>query len=645
MNTYATTIRCLFGARSGVAALVVGGMALLSAAPARAQIAPFGVDPLLISTGMRGSDVAYDPGHNLYLVVGAYGSVWGAFTDTAGNKVSSFTINTTGSFGQFPSVAYSPNTPNGVGGTGAFVVTWHENFPGSTTNYVNTRVVAYPAGPLGSQQTIVAPMGTWWESRPPIAYSSTSGVFLTVWRSADYVIWGARLDVNGTLIGSPFPISAPSSQSPSVAWNSATNEFAVLYTGFGSGTTTAVSMVTPAGTVAATNTFNFAGANGTYITDIAYNPTTGHLIGLWYQLKAGTLGVEIAGDGSIVATGLVSTTVGTYDGLGLAYNPVSGTFLVVGHGPSFNIWGAELNSRGARTSSDQEISFAGGPTGSFYPLAGANTGAAQWDVSFAHNFNQLLNQIVTTTSSGGGPAASLGSAPTSGGGSTPPPTTGGCLGTAPFPGAVCVNGGWVPGTTSGTSTGGTSTGGCAGTAPFPGAVCVNGGWVPGTTSGTSTGGTSTGGCAGTAPFPGAVCVNGGWVPGTTSPSTSCPGYPTAPFPGAVCVNGGWVPGSGGTSTGGGTSTPTSTSCPGTAPFPGAVCVNGGWVPGTTSTSTNCPGYPTPAFPGAVCVNGGWVPGGTSTSTTTTTDGTCTTPDPFTAIGGGICSNGGWRPKT
>jgi hypothetical protein len=211
------------------------------------------------------------------------------------------------------------------------------------------------------------------------------------------------------------------------------------------------------------------------------------------------------------------------------------------------------------------------------------------------------------------------------GGSTTP--AGSCLGTAPFPGAVCVGNGWVPGSevpsggsttpSGGSSSGGstTSTGSCLGTAPFPGAVCVGNGWVPGSevpsvgspttnagpTSGGSSSGstTSAGSCLGAAPFPGAVCVGNGWVPGSEVP------------------NGGSTP-SGGSSSGGsstGGSTTSTASCLGTAPFPGAVCVGNGWVPGGST-------------------------GGSATATA----GGCLTPDPFTAIGGGVCVNGGWRPK-
>lgn len=605
--------------RTAVLLLVVGAC-LASAAPALAQLGRIGTNPLLLTTGMRGTDSAYDPVNGVYLVVGAYGATWGAFASTSGDVLSTFRINGAGGFAHFARVAYSPHVSNGAGGLGGFLVTWHEGSGGD--NFVHTRIVAYPNGPVSGITAIPSP-ATWWESGAAVAYSSSSQTFFTVFRTADYRIWGARLNTSGGVLSSAQISPGATFRDPNVAWNPYTNEFGVAYTGWGSsGASTTFTLVGAAGNVIRHNTFAFAGA--TYIGDIAFNAATNRYVAVWSQ--GPTHGAEITANGDVLAAGLVSSTTGSYDGLGISYNPASGTFLLVGHGPSYDIWAAELNTRGARTSGDTNITSAGGPVGSFYPRASARTNAPHWNVSFAHNFASMRDQIVTTSSSGGGPAGSLGTVstptptgPGSGGGST-----GGCPGTAPFPGAVCVNGGWVPGTTSG---GSGSTGGCPGTAPFPGAVCVNGGWVPGTASG---GSGSTGGCLGTAPFPGAVCVNGGWIPGTTSGGSGSTGGCTTPDPfaaigGGTCVNGGWIPGG------------SSNSC--TTPPPGAgwTCVNGGWrPPDHSSGGSTC----TTASPGTgwACVNGGWLPPDRAVS------GGCTTPDPFVAMGGGVCINGGWTPK-
>ncbi len=669
--------------------------ALFASTPAWAQLSRVGVNPALAAIPVRGTDVAYDPANGIYLVVGAYGRVQGVFTDANGNPLTGpFLIDDGGGWAHYPRVAYSRDVPNGAGGWGGFLITWHDILPGAggsnPPNYVHTRVVAYAGGVrVVTPQRIITSVPSWHESGAGVAYSQVSRVFLVVWRTPSipgvvpYVVWGALVGLDGQVAIGPFQVSDPSvgARDPNVAWNSIANDFGVVYTGFGAtSATTTFSRVSVGGAVVRRNLFNAAPA--TFITDLAFNPSTGRFVAAWFQSPGGTIAAEIDGNGDVVAQGLVSTLTGSDTGLGLSYNPGSGTFLLVGQGQAtYNVSAAELNSRGARTSADGDVTSSPGATGSYYPRAAAGPGS-RWDVSFEHDANLMLDQILVTSSSGGGPAGSLGGAVSGGGGSTPPPPApGGCPGTAPFPGAVCVNGGWVPGTTSGGSTGGTTSGGCTTSAPGTGWVCVNGGWVPGTTTG-STGGTTSGGCTSPAPGSGWVCVNGGWVPGTgsTGGTSSCatpsPGTNwvcvnggwvpatsscTTASPGAgwICVNGGWVPGtttSASTCTtpspgagwvcvnGGwtpGTTTSSSGSCTTPSPGSGWVCVNGGWVPATSSCSTASPGS------GWTCVNGGWLPPGTVTTfstLTTTSSGGCTTPDPFTAIGGGVCVNGGWRPR-
>ncbi len=146
----------------------------------------------------------------------------------------------------------------------------------------------------------------------------------------------------------------------------------------------------------------------------------------------------------------------------------------------------------------------------------------------------------------------------------PPPAASTCVGTAPFPGGVCVDGGWVPadhplalnaGATVTTSSGGSSTAAstillwvpsttstCAGSPPASGWVCVNGGWVP--ANHPAAAGASSGGGSWVVVSSGAPTSSGGATsaagPGTPSGAGTCVGQP--PAVGWVCVVGGaWVP--------------------------------------------------------------------------------------------------------
>src|SRR5215207_10624023 len=142
MNTAHTPVSNHCDGR-GVALIAIGLLALVSiSTPAFAQLSRVGANPLLFGATTRGTDSAYDPVNGVYLNVSAYGSVYGVFSNTSGNPVSSFLINSTTGFAHYPRVAYSPNVSNGAGGFGGFLVTWHESL--GSSNFVNIRVVAYP---------------------------------------------------------------------------------------------------------------------------------------------------------------------------------------------------------------------------------------------------------------------------------------------------------------------------------------------------------------------------------------------------------------------------------------------------------------------------------------------------------------------
>ena len=676
--------------RRGVPALVgravtAAALILCTADAARAQLFSALDNPYLNAVPVRGTDTAYDPVNKVFLVVGSTSGnsitpLFGVFTNTAGAPITApFQINVPGEHAHFPRVVYSPHVGNGAGGAGGFLVAWHG---GLFTNTIRTRIVAYPGLIVSAEtQTPSPPGSTFQEAGAAVAYSPSSFVFLVTWQASNFTVWGATIATNGQRLVGPFQISPAGvgARDPSVAWNALTNEFGVLYSGFSpSGATTTFARVTPGGAVVRTNTFNVTSV--TYITDLVYNGATGRYLAAWFQ--GGTYGAEIDGAGDVVGVGLLSTTTGTRDGLGLAYNPASGTFLLAGMGPSYNLWAAELNRRGARTSADYEITSAGGPLGSYHPRATARTDAHAWNVSFYHNSGLMRNQVVSTSSSGGGPGGNLpapgGTAPPPTQPPPPPPPTGGCTTPDPFAalgGGTCVNGGWLPpsgGGGSGCATaspgvgwtcvnggwlpptsGGTSSGGCATASPGIGWTCVNGGWLPPGSGGTSSGGcttgspgsgwtcvnggwlppgsggTSSGGCTTGSPGSGWTCVNGGWLPPGSGGTTSGGCTTGSPGSGWTCVNGGWLPpGSGGSSSGG---------CLTGSPGSGWTCVNGGWLPPGSGSSTS--GGCTTGSPGSgwICVNGGWLPPGSGGGG----GSTCSTPDPFTAFGGGTCVNGGW----
>ena len=481
-----------------------------------AGASPVALSGALFGGVVRGTSVAYDSVNNVRLIVAAHGDVYGIFVNADGVPLTGHIPlwSSASGFGQFPTVTFSPDL-----GGGAFLVTWNA----STTappypNWTYGRVVSYTqAGYVASAAYQLSDTTTFPETgaAPAVAYSPVNKAFLVAWQTAPplYSIRGRIVSVanpSSPSLGAAFTISSGNAQYPSVAYNASTNQFGVGYSGFG-GTSAfnAFALVSPAGSVVSRNTFNFAA--GTYITDMAVNPTTGRYIMTWSQ-GDGTRAAEFDGAGTILGIGPISTVVGGYDSGSLAYSSASGTFLLVGHGQTGNVAATELSSRGNRVSGVIEASQASALNGTFYPRVAY--GQSRWTTTFSRDFSSAQSHYVMTTSGNGAGNSALGTAGGTGGGTTTPPPATGCTSASPGSGWTCVNGGWLPPSSSGGSTGNTgNTSGCPGTAPFAGAVCQNGGWVPGT--GGSTGNTgNTSGCPGTAPFAGAVCQNGGWVPGT-----------------------------------------------------------------------------------------------------------------------------------
>lgn len=393
MNTSSVSQLWCWSTRVSFAAIVA---LFLGVSPAAAQLTRVGTNPDLQAGPTRGTAAAYDPGNQVYLVVGStagnsFTPLYGVFTNLTGVPVTSpFQINVPGEHAHFPRVVYSADVSNGVGGTGGFVVSWHG---GLWTTNVRTRVVAY-SNRLVSGENQIQGSG-YQEAGPSIAYSKTSKVFLTVWAGGN--IGGAILGLNGAQVGATINVSANAAgagaRDPSVAWDSVTNMFGVLYTGWGSsGATTTFALVTPAGVVTRRNTFNFTTA--TYITDLTFNSASARYIGVWSQ--GATHSAEIDGNGDVLRKGLASSITGTYDGLSVAYNPVSGSALMVGQGQSYNIWAAELDGTGVRTSSDVEVTSANQP--SFYPRVTSHTTSAEWDLSFSNgSTTRMQDQVVRTS--------------------------------------------------------------------------------------------------------------------------------------------------------------------------------------------------------------------------------------------------------
>ena len=652
MNRSASTVRapftCPFLPRLVALAALITICALPR--PASAQFSQLGAVLDLVSAGVLGTDIAYDPVNDQYLFVGAHGPVFATCTNPVGQVTMPFfyVMNNPAFFGHYPRAKFSPDANGGAGG---FLVTWHQNDV-PNRNALHGRIVSCVSGPTSGDLTIsnIAEDGTKYTIGAPAAYSNTSQKFLVTWQTDTFGIRGRFVSANGAMLGGTMLLAnVNGARDPGVAWNPGTNEFGFMYTGWdGSGAFAAFRTVRAIdGALSPLQKFFYG--TGTYNTDITVNTETNSYVVGWVVLPGGSRFALFDYLGNLLNTGLMTTRFGGADNLAVSYNPLSGTILGAGSDNlSYEIAAIELNGFGTPISSAGGITQGSTAPGSFYPRVTARLRSGQWGLSFSRRYVVLGAQFVASGGGGGG----LPPPPPPPPPGQPPPPTGGCSTPDPFAalgGGTCVNGGWLPPGSGGggSGSGGGSSGGCSTPDPFAsmgGGTCVNGGWIPGGGGGGST----SGGCTTPDPFAaigGGTCVNGGWRPGgggggggSTSGGCSTPDPFTA-MGGGTCVNGGWIPGGGG---GGGGST--SGGCTTPDPFGamgGGTCVNGGWIPGGGggggSTAGGCT-TPDPftAMGGGTCINGGWQPGATATCSGL--------PDPFVAIGGGVCINGGWVPK-
>jgi hypothetical protein len=588
--------------------IMLVGVFGLASAPAFAQISKVNTLTTL-ATYIRGVDVAHDESGGA-LIVSGVDYIYAQCVDSNGTATGTVLMKPAQGhpFGSFPRARFNPNSQN-------YLVIWPEEQ--TSGMLLKARTIACPSGAMGTTLTVsgAAPYG---ERGVAIDFSRTSGRFLVAYETITHVTQVQLLGSDGSTLTGPMTVSAGQGESPGVTWNSLTNEFGVsISDNDGGSSALAIVPATNPGAFRRTGFNPLSGAKA-FMTDIAFNTSTQHYLMAWYQDVAGVRNAKVAEfDSSGVLLGFgTAANFGSYDALAIAYNRNSGTAAIVGIDGSDELRVAEVNAHGVRFAPDQTLSTGFNPVR--YPRVDASATASRWFTvvsrgSGSPNFAQFQGTgevLLQTGTTGGGPAGTYsggGGTTTGGGGGTT-----GCTTVQPGPGWTCVNGGWLPPTTStgGTTTG--STGGCTTVQPGPGWTCVNGGWLPPTTSTGTTGG-STGGCATVQPGPGWTCVNGGWLPPTTST--------------------------------GGTTSGSTSSCTTVQPGTGWTCVNGSWFPpGSTTTTTTSTSSCTTVQPGSgwICVNGNWLPPGTTTTTTTTTSSTssCTTVQPGT---GWVCQNGGWLP--
>jgi hypothetical protein len=385
-----------------LAAILLTCVATWLPRPAVAQLT-VGANTNVINIGvvLIGNDIAYDPDHDIYLSVAAYGGVYGVFVSPSGAPAGApFGIGSAGaaSYGHYPRAIYSHDLN---GGNGGFLVTWHQ-----ADGYLHSVVIASPSGVISAERLISdgGQGGTRAGGNTGLAYSPTSHRFLVTWTTGAFGIQGRFLDSSGVPSGAVTQyVDAGGAQEPQLAWNSATDDFGLIHGGFNSVVSWVGFRRIPASGASPTAPTLFGYAAGTFSPSIAVNTSTHHYI-LGWSLGGGAKGTEFDQNGFKVADErFLASRLGTPTSFELAYNPVSNTLLAVSEDPlSIEVAGIELNPDGSPISIAVGLS-SGATSGSFVPRLTARTKTREWSISYARNMNALANQIISTGTTGGSP--------------------------------------------------------------------------------------------------------------------------------------------------------------------------------------------------------------------------------------------------
>lgn len=392
-------------------------LTLFVAAVGEAAAVRAGATTIAIASATRGSAVAYDSINHVYLVVSTFGMLRGRFVDTNGVPLGgAFVIQSSGNFTHFPGLTFSPDAD---GGNGGFLVVWHESDQVNAAS-IHARIVSYRVGGPSSGDTILDQQGSFWEQYPGIAYSTFSHEFLVTWTRYGWGVRGLRVGNNAAPKAPVFIVTQinQSEGNPSVSYSPASDCFVVVWKGYIDASLTGYvdARLIQAGTnnlLGAAATRVGAGG-GTYITDVTYQSATNQFMVTWYRDAGGsaktTLGrlmnTNLSPAGNVIA---LSSLWKAYDGLGIAYNPISNTFFMISHDgrgllSSVEDGGVELDSSGTPIDNGFLVT-AGTGKANFYPKIAGSTGYANWLIVTSYGFESTKVQVVT-----GGPAGPAGPA-------------------------------------------------------------------------------------------------------------------------------------------------------------------------------------------------------------------------------------------
>ncbi len=326
-----------------ISACAVAAALLTAPSSAFAQASRMGgnIEVIPQSASSRFPAVAYDAASNSYLVVTGVAKVSARFVSASGVPLGpADSINNAG-----PGAA-------GVACSAAVnscLVAWIQEPTTIMARLLrsNGGELQYLTAPFPVSTNGIAKLSS---SAPGVA-ASASGEFLVAWTElGPNTIKGQRITSGGTLAGGEIPVSTTAvSLLPSLAYNSALDEYAVAYQFEPSASNqVALQRVKPGtGALIGGRSIMYSGPFAQY-PEIAYNSTDNQYFAITWAGLVITGGLA-DGTGQSLTGGVpqVIAPNGIGDGIGLAYNPVSNSYLAVFMSiNNAEIWAVEISKAG-----------------------------------------------------------------------------------------------------------------------------------------------------------------------------------------------------------------------------------------------------------------------------------------------------------
>jgi hypothetical protein len=373
----------------------------------KTRVPPFGM-------AARYPDVAYDPLHDVYLVVAGQQPIEGRFVSASGQPLGS-TFRVSPSAGTIASrVDYNRVTDT-------FVVTWiDEGGSGAGDDAITALLLRYNGA--GGATVLTGEMffgrngvGKHTESAPSVACATNSAECLVTWAqwAAPWNVIGQRIDAaTGAPIGPEIPVGATGDWEalPSVAYNSAQNEYFVVHTSEApNGVMYTVGERIQAGTGAhlgRSTLYGHAGLNN--YPEVAYNSRGNLYVVITWFFNAAPTGADVFGrlvDGNgSPASPVIPVAANTFfeggDGIGLAYNAHHDGFLAVFQGPSQDTLAVELNGLGSPAAPVFRAMESGAARDIYQPQVAGATNAGRYLIATSVDHNRVSTQLIDTSTAG-----------------------------------------------------------------------------------------------------------------------------------------------------------------------------------------------------------------------------------------------------